>query len=152
MYSITESCPSASETFPKLTLSFPLLLALPQLLSTWPKSYAFYKSLPTVFPFYTAASFSFLESKSVIVTPLLKHLFWLPIAWGLSPVTSGLSSLSGLVPWANYNRNWHQDGATLCFNRTLYFSTSCSKQCHKLWMTIVQDIRRQMTLFVVWKT
>lgn len=40
---------------------------------------------------HTVAGVGFLESKSVIVILLFQHLTWLPIAWGLSPDTSGLS-------------------------------------------------------------
>lgn len=40
---------------------------------------------------HTVAGVGFLESKSVIVILLFQHLSWLPIAWRLSPDTSGLS-------------------------------------------------------------
>lgn len=60
-------------------------------LSTWLKSYPLPNLSPLPALLHTVVCLSFIESKSVVVTPLLKHLSGLPIPWGLNPNDSGLA-------------------------------------------------------------
>lgn len=82
-----------SQKLPKLIL-FPLLVSLPKPRPA-PLLYLAWKlSLPQISsccqPFFTQLPVLASWSKSVVVTPLFKHLSWFPIAEGVNPDASGL--------------------------------------------------------------
>lgn len=126
MCSITESCQFNLRNFPQTNSPFPFCYHGP----SWGRLH-WLKSSPTnfspllVLP-HTVASLSFLESKSVIVTPFLKHVSWLPIAWWLNPHASGLILLiqTGFLGRWKYKLTW--TWKNLWFSRTLCFLISCS--------------------------